>query len=92
MHDLVGEVSKLRGELEKFHRNAQGLLVRRPSDMRRSHNDSNWQYALTGKRPGLGRPAVSPGLGWPARVALIREPWLWWRRRKEARQARAKLG
>jgi len=85
MHDLVGEVSKLRGELEKFHRHTQGLLVRRPSDVRRSRNDSNWQYALTGKRPGLGHPNLSPGLGWPARVALIREPCLWWRRRKEAR-------
>lgn len=84
MHDLVGEVIKLRGELEKFHR-THGLLVRRPSDVRRSHNDSNWQYALTGKRHGLGRPSLSPGLGWPARVAFIREPWLWWRRRKDAR-------
>jgi hypothetical protein len=83
-HDLVEEVSKLRGDLEKFHR-TQGLLVRRPSDVRKSRNDSNWQYALTGKRPDLGRPGLPPGLGWPARVAFICEPWLWWRRRKDAR-------
>jgi hypothetical protein len=97
MHDLIGEVGKLRGELEKFHSNTQGLLVRRPTDVRRARNESNWQYALTGKHRSMRHPGVSLGFGWPARVTLIREPWLWWRRRKEAhalirsQQARAKL-
>jgi hypothetical protein len=85
MHNLVDEVHKLRAELEKWRDNDRGLLVRRPSDVRRSRNDSAWQYALTGTRPGLAHPSAPSGLAWPARVALIREPWLWWRRRKAGR-------
>jgi len=89
MHNLVDEVHQLREELEKLRGRDHGLLVRRPSDVRRSRNDSAWQYALTGTRPSLAHPSAPPGLAWPARVALIREPWLWWRRRKMAR-ARAR--
>jgi hypothetical protein len=84
MHNLVDEVHQLRTEFEKWRDTDRGLLVRRPSDVRRSSNDSAWQYALTGTRPSMAHPEVLPGFAWPARVALLREPWLRWRRRKVA--------
>ncbi len=81
MHNLVDEVDKLRTELEKWRDSDRGLLVvRRPTC-----HEPSWQYALTGTHRSLAHPRLRPGFAWPARVALIREPWLWWRRRKVAR-------
>ena len=59
VHDLVDEVKGLRREIEKWRGTERGLLVRRPTDVRRSVNESNWQYAFSGRHRSLrrtGRP------------------------------------
>lgn len=89
IHNLVEEVRDMGAELKKW-RVGEGLLVRQPSDLRRSSNEAAWQLALTGTHPSLAHPGVAPGFAWPARITLIREPWLSWRRRRVIRaQGRA---
>ena len=85
VHDLVAEVRRLRVEVERWRGPGRGLLVRRPVDDRRDRADERWQYALTGKRRSLAYPGLKAGYGWPARVAVVREPWHAWRTRRAAR-------
>jgi len=90
MHNLVEELREIGSELKKWRDGERGLLVRQPSDVRRSRNEAAWQHALTGTHPSLAHPGVALGFAWPARVTLIREPWRWWRSRRVIRaQSRA---
>jgi hypothetical protein len=86
MHDLVKEVHELGLEFKEWRDGQQGLLIRKPSDVRRAKNAAAWQSALTGTSPSLAHPNVTPGLGWLAHVGLIRQLGLWWRRRRVTRE------
>lgn len=85
MHDLVGEVRRIRAEVEGWRAGGRGVLVRRPADDRREKADGRWQYALTGTRKSLSHPGLHAGFGWPARLPLVREPWHAWRTRRAER-------